>query len=172
MISSQKELDLIAEASKSDPAYVRLEVKPWFKKESNLLKVTVQGRASTRLDRSRPVYLTIMMTQDRIKPRNQAGSMPAGFMQTNVLRYVDEGGFKGSEVTFDEKGNFNVVKDIPVKTTDAKSGTLPENQFLLEGDNKSVEDVMKEVNVIAFLHYYEQLPTNDNVVDNLSLIHI
>lgn len=166
IITNQNELNKVAEAAEANPAAVFVEVKPWFKKESNTLNVLVRGRASARLDRSRPVYLTIMMTQDRIKPRNQAGSMPAGFMQTNVLRYVDEGGFKGSEVTFDEKGNFNVVKDIPVKTTDAKSGTLPENQFLLEGDNKSVEDVMKEVNVIAFLHYYEQLPTNDNVVDN------
>lgn len=166
IITNQNELNKVAEAAEANPAAVFVEVKPWFKKESNTLNVLVRGRASARLDRSRPVYLTIMMTQDRIKPRNQAGSMPAGFMQTNVLRYVDEGGFKGSEVTFDEKGNFKIVKDIPVKTTDAKSGTLPENQFLLEGDNKSVEDVMKEVNVIAFLHYYEQLPTNDNVVDN------
>ena len=166
MISSQKELDLISEASKSDPAYVRLEVKPWFKKESNLLKVTVQGRASTRLDRSRPVYLTIMMTQDRIKPRNQVGKKPEGFMHTNVLRYVDEGGFKGSEITFDDKGDFQIVKHISINTTNSTTGALPVNQFLLEEDNKSIEDVMKEVNVIAFLHYYEELPTNDDVEEN------
>lgn len=92
--------------------------------------------------------------------------MPAGFVHTNVLRYVDEGGFMGSEVSFDEMGNFKIVKDIPVKATDAKSGTLPANQFLLEGDNTSIEDVMKEVNVIAFLHYYEQLPTNDDVEED------
>ena len=167
MINNQNELNKVAEAAEANPAAVFVEVKPWFKKESNTMNVLVQGRASARLDRSRPVYLTIMMTQDRIKPRQQTGSMPAGFMHTNVLRYVDEGGFKGSEVTFDEKGNFKIVKDIPVKTTDdAKASTLPVNQFLLEGKNKSVEDVMKEVNVIAFLHYYEQLPTNDNVVEN------
>ena len=166
MISNQSELNKVAEAAEANPAAIFVEVKPWFKKESNTLNVLVQGRASARLDRSRPVYLTIMMTQDQIKPRKQAGSMPTGFMHTNVLRYVDEGGFKGSEVTFDENGNFKIVKDIPVKTTDATTGTLPENQFLLEGDNKNVEDVMKEVNVIAFLHYYEQLPTNDNVQEN------
>ena len=166
MITNQNELNMVAEAAEANPAAVFVEVKPWFKKESNTLNVLVRGRASARLDRSRPVYLTIMMTQDRIKPREQAGNMPTGFMHTNVLRYVDEGGFKGSEVTFDEMGNFEIVKDIPVKTTDATTGTLPENQFLLEGDNKNVEDVMKEVNVIAFLHYYKQLPTNDDVEDN------
>lgn len=166
MISNQSELNKVAEAAEANPAAIFVEVKPWFKKENNTLNVLVQGRASVRLDRSRPVYLTIMMTQDQIKPRKQAGSMPTGFMHTNVLRYVDEGGFKGSEVTFDENGNFKIVKDIPVKTTDATTGTLPENQFLLEGDNKNVEDVMKEVNVIAFLHYYEQLPSNDNVQEN------
>jgi len=166
IISNQNELNKVAEAAEANPAAVFVEVKPWFQKESNTLNVLVQGRASARLDRSRPVYLTILMTQDRIKPRQQAGSMPTGFVHTNVLRYVDEGGFMGSEVTFDEMGNFKIVKDIPVKATDAKSGTLPENQFLLEGDNTSIEDVMKEVNVIAFLHYYEQLPTNDDVEED------
>ena len=166
IISTQNELNKVAEAAEANPAAVFVEVKPWFQKESNTLNVLVQGRASARLDRSRPVYLTILMTQDRIKPRQQAGSMPAGFVHTNVLRYVDEGGFMGSEVSFDEMGNFKIVKDIPVKATDAKSGTLPANQFLLEGDNTSIEDVMKEVNVIAFLHYYEELPTNDDVEEN------
>ena len=166
IISNQNELNKVAEAAEANPAAVFVEVKPWFQKESNTLNVLVQGRASARLDRSRPVYLTILITQDRIKPRQQAGSMPAGFVHTNVLRYVDEGGFMGSEVSFDEMGNFKIVKDIPVKATDAKSGTLPANQFLLEGDNTSIEDVMKEVNVIAFLHYYEQLPTNDDVEED------
>lgn len=166
IISNQNELNKVAEAAEANPAAVFVEVKPWFQKESNTLNVLVQGRASARLDRSRPVYLTILMTQDRIKPRQQAGSMPAGFVHTNVLRYVDEGGFMGSEVSFDEMGNFKIVKDIPVKATDAKSGKLPANQFLLEGDNTSIEDVMKEVNVIAFLHYYEQLPTNDDVEED------
>ncbi|WP_461484550.1 hypothetical protein [Porphyromonas asaccharolytica] len=166
IISNQNELNEVAKAAEANPAAVFVEVKPWFQKESNTLNVLVQGRASARLDRSRPVYLTIMMTQDRIKPRQQAGNAPTGFMHTNVLRYVDEAGFKGSEVQFDDKGAFKVVKDIPVKATDATTGRLPANLFLLEGDNKSIEDVMKEVNVIAFLHYYEQLPTNDDVEEN------
>ena len=66
-------------------------------------------------------------------------------------------------MTFDDKGDFQIVKHISINTTNATTGTLPANQFLLEGDNKNIEDVMKEVNVIAFLHDYEELPTNDDV---------
>ena len=165
IVDNQKDFNKIAEATKNDPAYVRLQVKPWFNKESNLLKVEVSGRASTRLDRSRPVYLTIMMTQDNIKVRNQLGTKP-GFKHNNALRYVDEAGFKGTEVKFDEKGDFTFTKHIQINTTKAKEGTLPANQFLLEGNNKTAEDLMKDVNVIAFLHYYQELPTLNDVERN------
>lgn len=168
IIGSQGDLEKVAKAAEINPASVFVEVKPWFKKDEQKLNVLVQGRASARLDRSRPVYLTIMITQDEITPRNQlySGSPIAGFVHTNVLRYVDEGGFKGTEVQFDEKGDFKIVKDLTIATTDAKSGNLAPNTLLLEGDNKSLEDVMNHVNVIAFLHNYTELPTNDNVEDN------
>lgn len=163
MLRNQKQLEQVVEAANVNPASIYIEVKPWFKKDENNLNILIQGKASPRLDRSRPVYLTIMMTQDRIKPRNQVGTFPIGFMHSNVLRYVDEAGFMGSEVQFDDKGSFEIVKNIPIKASNDKTSEIPINEFLLEDDNKTIEDVMRQVNVIAFLHYYEQLPTNDNV---------
>lgn len=168
IISKQTELEKVAEYAKINPASVGIEVKPWYKKDENTLNVRIEGRASARLDRTRPVYLTLMITQDEIAPRNQqyTGSPISGFVHTNVLRYVDEGGFKGTEVKFEDNGTFKIVKDIPIQTTENATGNLPENMLLLEGNNKKVEDVMQKVNVIAFLHYYEELPTASNVNDN------
>lgn len=168
IISKQTDLEKVAEYAKINPASVGLEVKPWYKKDGNTLNVRIEGRASARLDRTRPVYLTLMITQDEITPRNQqySGAPISGFVHTNVLRYVDEGGFKGSEVQFGEDGSFKIVKDIPIQTTDVATGTLPENTILLEGNHTKVEDAMQQVNVIAFLHYYEELPTGNNVNDN------
>ena len=147
---------------------MRLEVKPWFKKDDNKLNVIVEGHASARLDRSRPVYLTIMVTQDQIAPRDQkyASSPIPGFVHTNVLRYVDDAGFKGTEVKFEENGDFKIVKEFPINSTNATTGKLAENAILLEGSNNTLEDAMKQTNVIAFLHYYQELPTNDNVENN------
>lgn len=167
IIRLQTALDHVAQDAVDLPALVYVEVKPWFKKEDNLLNVVVRGRASSLLDRSRPIYLTIMITQDAINPRNQKYTLPIpNFVHTNVLRYVDEGGFKGTEVQFDERGNFEIVKNISLQTTDAQSGTLPANTILLEGDVKTLADAMKHVNVIAFLHHYTKLPTADDVEEN------
>ncbi|WP_293964108.1 hypothetical protein [uncultured Porphyromonas sp.] len=167
ILRNQGDLEKVAKAAEVNPAAVRVEVKPWFKEDEQKLNVVVQGRASQRLDQSRPVYMTLMITQDKITPRSQqfAGNTIPNFVHSNVLRYVDEGGFQGTKVEFDEKGNFKVVKDLTIATTDAKSGNLPPNTLLLEGDNKSLSDVMKHVNVIAFLHYYTPLPTKDDVED-------
>lgn len=168
IVNNQAELEKIADYAKRNPASVRLEVKPWFKKDEKKLNVLVEGRASARLDRSRPVYLTIMVTQDQIAPRDQkySSSPIPGFVHTNVLRYVDDRGFKGTELKFDENGDFKIVKEISIQSTNAATGRLPENTILLEGDNKTLEDAMKQTNVIAFLHYYQELPTNDNVENN------
>ena len=168
IIKNQTELEKVVDDAKRNPASVRLEVKPWFKKDDNKLNVIVEGHASARLDRSRPVYLTIMVTQDQIAPRDQkySASPIPGFVHTNVLRYVDDAGFKGTEVKFEENGDFKIVKEFPINSTNATTGKLAENAILLEGSNNTLEDAMKQTNVIAFLHYYQELPTNDNVENN------
>ena len=154
-------------ATETHPATVKAQVKPFFDKEAQKLKVAVYGNVSSRYDSSLPLHVTIMITQDEINTRRQVWDMSPtpGYKHRNVLRIVDEAGFKGTPVEIQPDGSFTFTTEMTVNTTDAQ-GTLPQNTLLLEGDNKTLEDVLDDVNVIAVLHRYEALPTQYDVEPN------
>lgn len=150
------------------PAYAKAEVKPYFNPEKNVLEVAVEGIASPLMDNQRPLYVTLMVTQDEIQQRNQAcaaKTLPEGFSHRNVLRIVDDKGMQGTKIEVKEDRTFSLNMELPLATT-AETGTLQNNVLLLEGENKTLADVLKHVNVIALLHYYTPLPTNTDVEEN------
>lgn len=158
----------LSHAIENVPAYAKAEVKPYFNPEKNVLEVAVEGVASSLIDGQRPLYVTLMVTQDEIQQRNQAcaaKTLPEGFSHRNVLRIVDDKGMQGTKIEVKEDRTFSLNMELPLATT-AETGTLQNNVLLLEGENKTLEDVLKHVNVIALLHYYTPLPTSTDVEEN------
>ncbi len=156
-------------AIKKNPATAKAVVKPFFDKTTNTLNVKVDGLISSRFDRSRPLHITIMVTQDEIATRDQMYNPTekvSGFAHHNVLRVVDDAGFKGTEVTINADGSFSFEKEIPIQSTTNTQSYLPDNTILIEKDNKTIVDALQHANVIAVLHHYSELPTNDNVEEN------
>lgn len=152
-------------ATKGSPAYVGLYLFPYFDTSAQKLKVSLKGIVSSKYDTSRPLYVTILITQDEVDLRNQRGTIPEGFKHRNVLRIVDDAGFKGSQVTIDANRKFLFEKEMSIATVDAKAATLPDNTLLLK-PNQTLEDALKHVNVIAVVHNYKELPTESTIEAN------
>lgn len=153
-------------ATKEAPAYVGLYLFPYFDADKQKLDVKLEGFVSTQYDKSRPLYVTIMITQDEVDQRNQQGAAAvAGFKHRNVLRIVDEAGFKGTQVTIDENNKFLYHKEMTIATMDAGAKPLRDNTLLLK-PGQTLEDALKHVKVIAVVHNYEELPTLDNIEED------
>lgn len=151
-------------ATITNPTFIKSNLKPYFNKANNSLKIDIEGVASKRYDRKRPIFVSILITQDKVLPRQQKNARE-GFIHSNVLRIVDDGGFKGTQLDFDENGFFKFSKEILIKGVNNNEPKIPDNTIILN-DDETLEDAMKNVNVMALLHYYEPLPTLDDVVEN------
>lgn len=147
------------------PALVGLHLFPYFDKAAQKLKISLKGWTSPKLDKARDIRVSILITQDEIAHRRQQGTIPTGFKHRNVLRVVDDGGFAGNKIEIKEDGTFLFTKEMEIPTTTNSVGNLPDNTLLL-ADGITLEKALEKVNVLAVVHYYEELPTEDTVEEN------
>lgn len=131
----------------------------------NSLNIIAKGKLSSAIDKTRPVYLTILMTQDSLPAVNQEGAYK-GFFHNHVLRFVDENGFMGKIVNVDSDNNFEISYKVKPELVAFKnvdqlaSDKIKDNQFImLDQDGNPIDSLqtLSHINVIAFIHYAHAL---------------
>lgn len=151
-------------ATNKAPSYGAVSVAA-NREQDNSLNIVAKGKLSEAIDKSRPVYLTIMMTQDSLPAVEQKGFYQ-GFFHNHVLRFVDENGFMGQQIKVDNDNNFEVSYKIKpelvaFKDLDAfKTAKIKDNQFIMLNQNGTSIDSLRtlsHINVIAFIHYAQAL---------------
>ncbi len=158
-------------AAYRNPALAKITLtKKMFDEKTNKLTVDIEGEVSELIPADRPVYVSFILTQNALKAKRQenGSSIDANYIHHNAIRLVDDAGFQGTLVTVDGDRKFKMTKEISIKA--AENLDNPGNNEILPLDENdeavSLAKVMdNNVTVIAFLHYYTALPTDNDMED-------
>lgn len=138
------------------PALIGIKLSGDVVEGTTTLKLKAEGSVSPLIDKTKPLYITLVGVQDGIAQRKQQGHKPEGFMHRYVLRYVDAAGFQGTALQVKADGTFEQEFTIPLKFVDIDD-KIADNQFYSEDVEGDVRESLSNVYFYAFVHDYAAL---------------
>ncbi len=124
-----------------NPAFGRITLTKEYDAATKKMTVKVNGEVSKAIDDSRGIYVTFLVTQDKIQSRNQqniSNRDPKGFVHRYALRYASDP-IKISDL---KNGKFELSTIIPINTV-GNGDEMHDGEFTLEagGDDITIGDL-------------------------------